>query len=317
MGHFTKMCFTKPAHLQPQQYHRGKPKQAHQIVVPELHNKPHQNTCDSDNDDDFIIAFQLHAQPQRSIHNQRVNTSYAQKCLYANIPYQLKPYLKHNKYLHIQLDTCANVNLMPESMYQPVFNDPHTAKLAKNDIDLTVYTRHSIDLIGKCTFYMLNKATKQPIKVDFYIAKEEGSVLLSWETIFQLQLLDVKPRLEYLPPRATLISSAANYLKREVHAQSTTSIPPTSTSTVPQENTPSRVKIVKSKGQIQEQYPELFKVIGRFPGEPYHIHFNPSITPKQTPCRPIPVHLKQTFWQELKKCLLPESSNLSMKQLCG
>ena len=173
------MCFTKPAHLQPQQYHRGKPKQAHQIVVPEHHNELHQNTCDYDNDDDFIIAFQLCAQPQRSIHNQRVNTSYAQKHLYANIPYRLKPYHKHNKYLCIQLDMCADVNLMPESVYQLVFNDPCTAKLAKNDIDLTVYTRHSVDLIGKCTFYMLSKATKHPIKVDFYIAKEEGSVLLS------------------------------------------------------------------------------------------------------------------------------------------
>ena len=80
IGHFTKMCFTKSAHPQLQQYHRGKPKQAHQIVVPEHYNK-----CD--NDDKFMIAFQLCAQPQRSIHNQRVNTSYAQKCLYANIPY--------------------------------------------------------------------------------------------------------------------------------------------------------------------------------------------------------------------------------------
>ena len=173
------MCFTKSAHLQPQQYHRGKPKQAHQIVVPEHYNKPYQNTCKCDNDDEFMIAFQLHAQPQRSIHNQRVNTSYAQKCLYANIPYQLKPYHKHNKYLHIQLDMCADVNLMPESVYKLVFNDLQTAKLAKNDIDLTVYTRHSVDLIGKCTFYMLSKSTKQPIKVEFYVAKEEGSVLLS------------------------------------------------------------------------------------------------------------------------------------------
>ena len=190
---------------------------------------------------------------------------------------------------------CPDVNLLPESMYQLVFNDPHTAKLAKNDIDLTVYTRHSIDLIGKCTFYMLSKATKQPIKVDFYIAKEEGSVLLSRETVFQLQLLNVKSRLEYLPPRAMLISSTADHPKREVHAQSTTSVLLSSYSTVPQENTPRRVKIVKSKEQIQEQYPELFKGIGRFPGEPYHIHLNPSITPKQTPCRPIPVHLKHTF----------------------
>ena len=106
------MCFTKTAQLQ--QYHRGKPKQAHQIVVPEHYNKPYQNTCKCDNDDEFMIAFQLCAQPQRSIHNQRVNTSYAQKCLYANISYQLKPYHKHNKYLCVQLDTCADVNLIPE-----------------------------------------------------------------------------------------------------------------------------------------------------------------------------------------------------------
>ena len=99
----------------------------------------------------------------------------------------------------------------------------------------------------------------------------------------------------------TLTSNAADHPKREVHAQSKMSVPLTSTSTVPQENTPRRVKIVKSKEQIQEQYLELFKGIDRFPGEPYHIHLNPSITPRQTPCKPIPVHLKQTFRQEIEK----------------
>ena len=257
-----------------------------------------------------MIAFQLPAQPQKSIHNQRVTRVYTQKCLYANIPYWIKPYHKHNKYLCVQLDTCTDVNLMPKSVYKLVFNDLQTAKLAKNDIDPTVYTRHSVDLIGNCTFYMLSKGTKQPIKVEFYIANEEGSVLLSWETVFHLQLLYVKSRLEYLTPRAMLISSAANHPKREIHAQSTvlqqhnsTSILPTSTSTVPQENIPRRVRIVKSKEHIQEHYPELFIGIGWFPGEPCHIHTNQSITPKQTPCRPIPVHLKQTFRQEIDKML--------------
>ena len=37
--------------------------------------------------------------------------------------------------------------------------------------------------------------------------------------MFQLQLLDVKPRLEYLPTRVTLISSAADYPTKEIHAQ--------------------------------------------------------------------------------------------------
>ena len=55
---------------------------------------------------------------------------------------------------------------MPESIYKLVFNDPLTSKLAKNNIDLTIYTRHSVNLNGKCTSYMLSKGTKQPVKVD-------------------------------------------------------------------------------------------------------------------------------------------------------
>ena len=263
------MCFTINAHLQPQHYHKGKPKQAHQIIVPEHSTKQYQNTCKCDNDDDFMIAFQLCAQPQKSVHNKRVTTGYTQKHLYANIPYRLQPYQKHNKYLCVQLDTCADVNLMPESVYKLVFNDTQTSKLPKNDIDLTVYTSHSVNLIGKCTFYMLRKGMKQPVKVDFYIAKGEGSVLLSCETVFHLQLLDVKLRLEYLTPRATLMSSAVDYPKREIHAQcmspqqpNSASILPTSKSKLPQEDTPKKIRIVKTKEQIQEQYPELFEGIG-------------------------------------------------------
>ena len=79
------------------------------------------------------------------------------------------------------------------------------------------------------------------------------------------------------------------------------SILPTSKSKIPQEDTPKKIRIMKTKNQIQEQYPELFQGIGRFPGEPHHIDTNPSITPKQTPCRPIPVHLKQTFQQKIEK----------------
>ena len=81
------MCFTKNAHPQPQHYHKGKPKQVHQIIVPEHFMKQYQNTHVCDNDDDFMIAFQLCAQLQKSVHNQQVTTGYTQKCLYANIPY--------------------------------------------------------------------------------------------------------------------------------------------------------------------------------------------------------------------------------------
>ena len=129
-------CLAKKyQHPQPQHYHKGRPKQAHQIFVPEPSTDQYKNTHECD--DDFMIAFQLHAQPQKNVHNQRVTAGYTQKHLYASILYRLQPYHRHNKYLHVQLDTCADVNLMPESVYKLAFNDPHMSKLAKNDIDVS------------------------------------------------------------------------------------------------------------------------------------------------------------------------------------
>ena len=50
-------------------------------------------------------------------------------------------------------------------------------------------------------------------------------------------------------------------------------------------------------------YPGVFKRICRFPGPPYHIQLDPSVTPKLTPCHPIPVQLKEAFQQEVSKML--------------
>ena len=75
------MCFTKNAHPQPQHYHKGKPKQAHQIVVPKQSTDWYKNTHECDDDDDFMIAFQLCAQPQKNVHNEMVTAGYTEKCL--------------------------------------------------------------------------------------------------------------------------------------------------------------------------------------------------------------------------------------------
>ena len=58
-----------------------------------------------------------------------------------------------------------------------------------------------------------------------------------------------------------------------------------------------------SREQILQRYPDIFEGIGCFQGPPYHIHLDQSITPKQTPCRLIPVHLKEAFQQEVDKML--------------
>ena len=46
----------------------------------------------------------------------------------------------------------------------------------------------------------------------------------------------------------------------------------------------------------------IFNGIRCFPGPPYHIQVDPSVTPKQTPLTPIPVHLEEAF-KEIDKVL--------------
>ena len=46
-----------------------------------------------------------------------------------------------------------------------------------------------------------------------------------------------------------------------------------------------------------------FEGIGQFPGLPYHINIDPMVPPKQTPCRPVPIHLKSAFQEEINQML--------------
>ena len=80
--------------------------------------------------------------------------------------------------------------------------------------------------------------------------------------------------------------------KQEITMQTTTQQQDAqvTTATVP--------KLVTSQDQIVPEYPDGFEGIGKFPGPPYHIHVDPSVTPKQTLCRPIPIHLKDAFQKE-------------------
>ena len=62
-------------------------------------------------------------------------------------------------------------------------------------------------------------------------------------------------------------------------------------------------KLITTQYKILQEYPDVFEGVGNFPGPPYHIHVDPGVTPKQTPCRPIPIHLKDAFQWEISKLL--------------
>ena len=169
---------------------------------------------DSCSDDSFIL-YQV-----KAVINQAKSRLPKKTYLIANLPYQIKQHQSHHKYLRVHLDTCADVNIMPKSVYQMMFNDTDVKHLADNDISLEVYTDHQVNILGKCQFYVLHPDSKKPLEVTFYVASNEGSVLLSCTTLLALDLIQARPHLDYLPPRAKLITSAADHpeiTKRTCH----------------------------------------------------------------------------------------------------
>ena len=133
-------------------------------------------------------------------------------------------------------------------------------------------------------------------------------MLLSCHSTLDLDLIKPRSRLDYLPPRASLITSTQDHPKKtrqahshvhrlqQVGAQSKHQVETN------QNKQQQSSKLITSKDQIMAQYPDVFEGIGKFLGPPYTIHLDPSVPPKQTPCLPVPIHLKESF-KEIDKML--------------
>ena len=135
--------------------------------------------------------------------------------LITNLAYRLKPHHTRNLYLRARLDTCMDVSLMPASMYKLVFNDSKMQKLAPSSLQVGMYTTDIVNIVGSCKFYLVHLDTKKLIEVTFYVAANDGSVLLSCKTNLLLGLIQPRSRLDYLPPRGSLITSSVDHPKKK------------------------------------------------------------------------------------------------------
>ena len=134
--------------------------------------------------------------------------------LITNLAYELKPHHEINQCLRARLDACADVNIIPASVYKLVFHDPDLKKLAPSKLEIGTYTTNTVKLVGSCIFHLVHPDTKHLQEVTFYVASNNGSVLLSSATTLALGVIKPHTRLDYLPPRASLITSSADHLKR-------------------------------------------------------------------------------------------------------
>ena len=134
--------------------------------------------------------------------------------LITNIAYQLKQHHTRNQYLRARIDTGAEVNLMPVSVYKLIYHEQGLRKLTPCRLKIGTYTTDTVKIIETSIIYQIHLASKKLTELIFYITSNEGSVLLSCNTSLTLGLKQSRPRLDYLPPRVSLITSNADHLRK-------------------------------------------------------------------------------------------------------
>ena len=67
------------------------------------------------------------------------------------------------------MDTCADVNIMPASVYKLVFNDPDLKKLAPSTKEIVTYTTDTVKIIGSHVFYLVHWDTQKLQEVTFLL----------------------------------------------------------------------------------------------------------------------------------------------------
>ena len=142
-----------------------------------------------------------------------------------------------------------------------MFIDPESKKLAPNNMEIGMYTTDTVKIVCSCKFYLVHPDTKKLQEVTFFVARNDGSVLLSCTTTLVLGHIQPRTRLDYLPQRASLITSSVDHPKKTkcqvaVHSSTIDSAVPLQKDVVP--------KLVTSKEQILSNYPHFLRGLADF-----------------------------------------------------
>ena len=103
-----------------------------------------------------------------------------------------------NNYLHTRVDTAADVNLLPATVYTQIYEDSNLELLGPMDISLSVYNDSVIQAFGTCTIPLVSPINGHIHETKFYVTNHSGSVLFSCEDSLYLELIQPHPALSNL-----------------------------------------------------------------------------------------------------------------------
>ena len=96
------------------------------------------------------------------------------------------------------------------AVYCLIFKDPGLKKLTPSNMEIETYTNDEVKIIGMCYFCLVHPKTKQLMKVLFFVAKENGIILLPCRTTMELGLIRPCAHIDYLPPKASLLTTTCD-----------------------------------------------------------------------------------------------------------
>ena len=171
----------------------------------------------SSEEDSFSLQLQVQS-------TQAKTNCTASQHLVTNLEYKLKPYKKKTKFLRARIDTCANVNLMPISVYKLLYKDPDCQNLApSNKSNVKTYNTEKIQIVGSCDLFVLHPNTKCLQEVTFQVTSHEGIVIISCATSLLLGLVQPYRDLDVIPDKGSLICSKGDlpvkqkYMKKAIY----------------------------------------------------------------------------------------------------
>ena len=143
-------------------------------------------SCYSSEEDSFCLQLKVQSS------NQAETRCVAPQHLVTSQEYVLEPHKKRTKFLRSRIDTCANVNILPISVYKVLYKDPDCVMLASSSKDgISTCTTEKINVLGSCDLLVAHPDKKYLKKITFQVFNHEGHVIGRCTASLELGLIQL------------------------------------------------------------------------------------------------------------------------------
>ena len=215
---------------------------------------------ESDYSDNDVHIINASGKENFHICNLRTQKHKGKKGIYANLQIDCM-----NNYLCTQVDTAANVNLMPASVCKQMYGDLKLGLLQPMDINLSICNENAIQIL------LISPVNGCKYNTKFYIADHDESILFSCQDSLYVQFVKPHPPIsKSVPSTGHIISSNhdrayINFVNRNKSASHYTAAQ--CSAPIQAKFTPKQMNFIPfNLEQIKEKYGDISKALASFQG---------------------------------------------------